>query len=210
MSSFSYEKVTDHPLYSTWNGIVQRCTNPNFKQWEDYGGRGITVCDEWRNDSKVFLDYVDSELGPKPTRKHSIDRIDNDKGYEPGNIRWMDPSGQQINKRTRSDNTSGHVGVRWVKNRWRAGITVYGVPVYLGRFKGKQDAIDAYHTATAKYYKSPTDKCCDQSSERGKAMYYQQRLYIVFNAVSHPARYVHIFQRYGRKLRHVQTNYYRR
>jgi len=56
------------------------------RNYPRYGGRGIRVCDLWRNDFGEFKRYMDNILGPSPS--HTIDRIDNDKGYEPGNIRW--------------------------------------------------------------------------------------------------------------------------
>jgi endogenous inhibitor of DNA gyrase (YacG/DUF329 family) len=87
-----------HPQYERWYNMVQRCTNPQHTQWEDYGGRGITVHDDWITDPFSFYRYVDDTLGPCPAR-HSIDRIDNDKGYEPGNIRWATHQEQVRNRR---------------------------------------------------------------------------------------------------------------
>lgn len=84
-----------HYLYNQWCGIIGRCTNPNNTRWESYGGRGICIYPEWRNDPQKFLDY----MGPRPSVNHSIDRIDNDKGYEPGNLRWADRKTQQRNRR---------------------------------------------------------------------------------------------------------------
>lgn len=83
------------PEYQAWTDICRRCTNPDFKQWKDYGGRGIRVCDEWLNSFDAFLSHV----GRKPSPKHSIDRIDNDGHYEPGNVRWATRSEQERNKR---------------------------------------------------------------------------------------------------------------
>jgi hypothetical protein len=82
--------------------MKDRCCNPNNKYWNRYGGRGIKVCDEWINDFARFL----SEVGEKPAPEYSIDRIDNDGGYEPGNVRWASPSEQGRN-RTRRARISG-------------------------------------------------------------------------------------------------------
>ena len=92
--------ITTHSHYSTWEGMIQRCTNPNSKKYKIYGGRGITVYPAWR-EPRVFLDYLDIVLGIKPTAQHTIDRIDNNKGYEPGNIRWVTKSEQNLNRRAR-------------------------------------------------------------------------------------------------------------
>lgn len=86
------------PLWWTWQQMIQRCTNPNNHAWRYYGGRGITVCDRWRND---FLAFV-KDVGPKPSAHHSIDRIDNDGCYEPRNVRWATKLEQCLNQRKRS------------------------------------------------------------------------------------------------------------
>jgi hypothetical protein len=72
------------PEYTVWTHMVQRCTNPRRRGYEHYGGRGIRVCDRWRNSFAMFL----ADMGPRPSAKHSIDRVDNDGHYEPGNVRW--------------------------------------------------------------------------------------------------------------------------
>jgi hypothetical protein len=75
--------------------MSQRCTNPRHKSWSYYGGRRISVCDQWRNDYTAFLAHV----GRRPSPKHSLDRIDNDGNYEPGNVRWATKKEQQRNRR---------------------------------------------------------------------------------------------------------------
>lgn len=80
--------------YYSWDNMVQRCTNPRRKEFNSYGGRGITICDQWLNSFEAFL----ADMGERPIG-YSLDRIDNSKGYEPGNCRWADRKIQQRNTR---------------------------------------------------------------------------------------------------------------
>ncbi len=86
-------KVT--PTYNTWHGMIQRCTNSNTRSYKNYGGRGITICPEWF-DFKNFL----TDMGIRPVGT-TIDRINVDLGYVPGNCRWATPKEQAMNKRIR-------------------------------------------------------------------------------------------------------------
>lgn len=88
-----------NPLYSIWAGIKSRCHNSNDKDYENYGARGIALHDEWLDNAESFIKWVISNLGDRP-KNHSVDRIDNDIGYVPGNLRWATQTIQQNNKRT--------------------------------------------------------------------------------------------------------------
>lgn len=80
-----------------WQNMMDRCYKPGRRQFKNYGGRGIVVCNEWHH-MAAFLDYLDAVLGPCPPG-HSLDRIDNNGNYEPGNVRWADTSTQLSNRR---------------------------------------------------------------------------------------------------------------
>ena len=89
-----------HRLYMVWNGMKNRCNQPSHKSYQRYGGRGITVCEEWMRDFQAFYDWAVTngydETAPKG--QCTLDRIDNDKGYSPNNCRWVDMKTQSNNR----------------------------------------------------------------------------------------------------------------
>lgn len=84
------------PEYEAWRAMKKRCLNPNHPAYKNYGGRGITIHAEWQNNFVAFL----AEIGMRPSSGYSLDRIDNNRGYEPGNIRWSDAMTQNRNRRS--------------------------------------------------------------------------------------------------------------
>jgi hypothetical protein len=89
-------KVAAHQgEYNSWSNARRRCEDPRDKAYPAYGGQGIRMCERWRNDFAAFL----ADMGEKPGPSYSIDRIDNERGYEPGNCRWATPALQTLNRR---------------------------------------------------------------------------------------------------------------
>lgn len=84
-----------HPLYDTYMDMIGRCYRPTHLRFADYGGRGISVCERWR---ESFWAYVE-DVGGRPAGM-SLDRTDNNGNYEPSNVRWATPSQQSQNRRT--------------------------------------------------------------------------------------------------------------
>jgi len=118
--------LSHHAEYPIWAQAKQRCFNPRGKAWPDYGGRGITMCEEWR---KSFFTFY-KDMGPRPSPKHSVERIDNDGNYEPNNCRWATQKEQCNNTRvnlvfefygeTRTvSEWATHLGVPLKRLRWR-------------------------------------------------------------------------------------------
>lgn len=100
------------PEYVVWNKIKQRCGNPNNSHYSYYGGRGISVCQEWQNSYETFLDYV----GRRPSPEHELDRYPNNNGnYEPGNVRWATKTEQMNNERRTIAEWSRAVGVPFAR-----------------------------------------------------------------------------------------------
>jgi hypothetical protein len=85
-----------HPNYGSWHAMILRCNDPKHIAFQRYGGRGIKVCTRWLN-----FDLFTEDMGTKPSQLHSIDRIDNDLGYEPSNCRWATSKEQKANQRPR-------------------------------------------------------------------------------------------------------------
>lgn len=138
------------PEYAVWRNMKVRCYYPNYNESKDYRGRGISMCEEWRNSFRAFYEYV----GDKPSKTHSIDRIDNNGNYEPGNVRWATRGQQATNKQ--KGNPNGYVGIRKYicktkGTRWIANIYIDGKYIYLGIFNTKEEAIEARKKANLKY-----------------------------------------------------------
>jgi len=104
--------INAHPLYHVWENMKARVLNPKHKSFFNYGGRGISICNEWM-EFKPFYDWAKD----KWARGLDLDRKDNDGNYEPGNCRFVTRSISTINQRIKQRNQSGYTGVSFIKER---------------------------------------------------------------------------------------------
>jgi hypothetical protein len=123
------------PEYGVWVNMRTRCNNTNYYKWNNYGGRGIKVCEEWNGSFEQFF----ADMGKRPSNLHSLDRIDNDGNYCKENCRWATRKEQQANR-------SPKLGVSWHKRilAWGVEICRDGVRHHLGYFDTKEEAATAY------------------------------------------------------------------
>lgn len=110
--------ATKDSLYCTWNNIKNRCLNPNTKEYKNYGGRGINVCDEWLNDFHSFKQFA---LENGWNQGLQTDRIDNDGNYDPSNIRFVTPHVNNMNKRTNTLCYVDGIAMTWAEASLKIG-----------------------------------------------------------------------------------------
>jgi hypothetical protein len=133
---------TDSPIYRSFTHMKDRCLNPNSDAYENYGGRGITVCDRWLEpDGQGFLNFLE-DMGERPEGM-TLDRIDVNGNYEALNCRWVNWDTQCRNKRLNKSNVSGKTGVHWnkEKNKWHCQFRIKNKTIYLGLYDSLDDAI---------------------------------------------------------------------
>ena len=138
--------LSNTKLYKAWYDIKSRTLNPKHKDYPNYGGRGITICDEWKDDFMSFYAWAILN-GYEENKGLSIDRINNDGNYEPNNCRWVDRTIQSRNQRIYKNNTSGYKGVSHNKRQgnYRALINVNRKKISLGNFKTAIEGAIAYN-----------------------------------------------------------------
>ena len=152
--------MKDYRLYEVWRNMIRRCYYPKMVRYNRYGGRGITVCDEWKNSYDEFRKWavatkyheqMQRSCGVKK-KMPTIDRIDNNGNYCPENCQWSTYAeqgrnrGNSISRDAEPFITSHSKGVCWNKdrNKWMARITVSGKRIFLGLFEKEEDASEAY------------------------------------------------------------------
>lgn len=137
-------------LYKTWSMIHQRCTNPKNPNYKNYGGRGVKMYEPWKNSFTEFNNYILENLGERPEGM-TLDRINTDGNYEPGNLRWADHAVQMHNRRVIA--RSGVQGVIQRKDtgKWVATIKRHGV-LERKEFDTLEDATEQRKIWEEKYY----------------------------------------------------------
>lgn len=151
------------PEFRIWYAIKDRCNNPNNKAYQDYGGRGIVICEKWEHDFVAFI----SDVGRRPSKQYTLDRIDNNGNYEPGNIRWATRVEQIGNRRT-----TIHITYKGKTNTLAAWCRELGLsyPIIRGRISRDKWPIErAFETPKLptghnyRHYKKPSNKFISHS-----------------------------------------------
>jgi len=135
-----------HFMYPSWVMMKDRCFNPNNSKYPYYGGRGITVCDRWKNSFQLFI----SDMGLRPDG-YTLDRVNGNGNYEPSNCRWATYSEQAWNRRLRASNVCGLAGIHLNKSGIyivRRSNKATGKREYLGSFKTLDEAKEALNKPT--------------------------------------------------------------
>lgn len=137
------------PEYGIYKLMLKRCSNPNDSHYHRYGGRGIKVCDEWkgRGGYSRFLSHV----GRRPSPKYSVDRINNNGNYEPGNVRWATKHEQAAN--TSRNNLNVGVSYDKTNKRWVANLAANGKSILHTLHESEKEALAARNTAIFMFMK---------------------------------------------------------
>ena len=140
--------MTGTLIYNKWKGMKQRCYNSNYDFYSAYGGRGIKVCDEWKDDFMQFY----KDMGDVPFEGAELDRINNDDDYKPSNCRWVSHE-ENANNRRKYHNKTGYTGVTYKPhlNKYQAQLYKNKKFIYLGVYETAEEAHLAYKKAKNEY-----------------------------------------------------------
>jgi hypothetical protein len=142
------------PVYQSWRGMKERCSNPNNSHYKDYGALGIKVCERWSHETEGFINFY-NDMGQRPSGK-TLDRINVYGGYCAENCRWADLTTQAYNTKRTHLNKSGRIGVRYEKrngkDKWIAYISYQNKMIYLGIHKSFNEACKVREDAELEYY----------------------------------------------------------
>jgi len=145
--------LSKHRLYSVWKSLKTRCYNNKHIQYKDYGGRNITICNEWLNS---FLSFYDFCISHGWLDGLEIDRINNDGNYEPNNVQFITclENCTVGKKRKYENNKSGYNGVHYsfIRNKFISRISINGKRIHLGSFNTKVEALQARIDAELLYF----------------------------------------------------------
>lgn len=141
------------PEYQVWNSMITRCTRPNSARYHCYGARGIAVCDRWL---RSFADFI-ADMGRRPSKLHSIDRIDNDGPYSPENCRWATRLEQANNKNQNTYLTIGNVRMSIADWSRRTGLSPSLISGRIARGWPVEDIVTIGPRAVRKWRRRPAD-----------------------------------------------------
>ena len=141
--------MSNTPINRVWRDLKTRCINPNNKQYKDYGGRGISVCEEWKNSFLTFY----KDMGDVPFKGAQIDRKNTDGNYCKENCRWATRSLNMANKKTRSTNMPRGVQLNGkTSKRYKATIQIEKINYKLGVYDTIEEASAAHNLMYKEWY----------------------------------------------------------